>query len=179
MSPSFFHINSDDLIKVIWPNLIREKERSVREGEYPDVPFHSLVCTGNGKEAKSNNNPESSKPHTQSGSLLWKGMVTVCVLMTVRHLGSFFKALFWGLWFYPSNPTIQNPLGLARPWAGRWDGILWTGPPWHWKTDVSKPHEEGKFKKNPDTTILKVVARRISEVICLTPLFQGLFSWNP
>lgn len=128
MSPSFFHINSDDLIKVIWPNLIREKEWSVREGEYPDVPFHSLVCTGNGKEAKSNNNPESSKPHTQSGSLLWKGMVIVCVLMTVRHLGPFFKALFWGLWFYPSNPTIQNPprTGQAMSWQVRWHPVNWS-----------------------------------------------------
>lgn len=43
-------------------------------------------------------------------------------------------------------------------------------------TDASKPHAERKFKKNPNTTILEVVAKMISEVICLTALFQGLFS---
>lgn len=113
MSPFFFHIYSDDLIKVIWPNLIREKQRSVREGGYPGIPFHSLVCTEKGKEAKSNTNPESSKPHTQPESLKRHGN-SLCPYdcETPRHI---FQGIILRVMILPLKPNNPEP-----PWD--WPG---------------------------------------------------------
>lgn len=90
---------------------------------YPFIPW--LV---QGRERKQNPTLTQNLANPTPSQNLWKGMVIVCVLMTARHLGTFFKALFWGLWFYPSNPTIQNPPGIGQvmSWHVRCCPVNWS-----------------------------------------------------